>query len=104
MLLGTYGVLLTGPFTSKWLGFNKDVQPYPYDPERAKKLLADAGQSKLEFDWNIPSGVFLKDREVAEAPANQLSTIGVKMNLRQTERAKLQQDFNAGNFQLTSVA
>ncbi len=103
-LLGKYGTLLTGPFTSKWMGFNKDVQAYPYDQERAKKLLAEAGASNLEFEWNVTNGVFLKDREVSEALSNQLGRIGLKMNLRQTERAKLQQDFNAGNFQLTSVA
>lgn len=103
-IVGKYGTVLTGPFTSKWMGYNSAVQAYPYDPEQAKKLLAEAGQSNLEFEWNITNGVFLKDREVAEALASQLSKIGVKMNLRPTERAKLQQDFNTGNFQLTSVA
>jgi peptide/nickel transport system substrate-binding protein len=103
-VVGKYGTQLAGPFTSKWMGYDPNVQAYPYDPDQAKDLLSQAGQSSLEFDWNITNGVFLKDREVAEALANQLSKIGVKMNLRVTERAKLQEDFNAGNFQLTSVA
>ncbi|MFT3851446.1 MAG: ABC transporter substrate-binding protein [Ilumatobacteraceae bacterium] len=29
------------------LGYRSDLQPYPYDPEGAKKLLADSGNSKL---------------------------------------------------------
>jgi peptide/nickel transport system substrate-binding protein len=103
-VVGQNGTLLTGPFTSKWFGFNSSVEAYPYDQAKARQLLADAGVSNLEFDWNITSGVFLKDKEVAEALAAQLSRIGVKMNPRITERAKLQQDFNAGNFQMTSVA
>lgn len=103
-VVGKYGTLLAGPFTSKWMGFDQALQPYPYDQAKARDLLAQAGQTQLEFDWNITSGVFLKDKEVAEALASQLSKIGVKMNLQVTERAKLQQDFNSGNFQLTSVA
>ncbi|MBW3632916.1 MAG: ABC transporter substrate-binding protein [Chloroflexi bacterium] len=103
-LLGEYGTLLTGPFTSIWLGFNPEVEAYPYDPEKARQLLAEAGQENLEFTWNITDGVFIGDREVAEALANQLRQIGVTMNLQVTERAKLQEDHQAGNFQLTSVA
>jgi peptide/nickel transport system substrate-binding protein len=103
-IVGKYGTLLTGPFTPKWFGFNQDVQPYPYDPDKAKQLLADAGKSNLEFVWNITSGVFLKDKDVAEALAAQLGKIGVKMNLQPTDRAKLQQDHDAGNFEMTSVA
>ena len=103
-LLGEYGTLLTGPLTSLWFGFNPEVEPYPYDPEQAKALLAEAGQEALEFTWNITDGVFLGDREVAEALASQLRQIGVTMNLQVTERAKIQEDHQASNFQLTSVA
>jgi len=103
-LLGAYGTLLTGPFTSIWLGFNPEVEAYPYDPEKAKQLLAEAGYENLEFTWNITDGVFLGDREVAEALANQLRQIGVTMNLQVTERAKIQEDHQTSNFQLTSVA
>ena len=103
-LLGAYGTMLTGPFTSVWVGFNPDVEAYPYDPERAQELLVEAGQEGLEFTWNITDGVFLGDREVAEALANQLREIGVTMNLQVTERAKLQEDHRSGSFQLTSVA
>ncbi len=103
-LLGEYGTLLSGPFTPVWLGHNPDVDPYPYDPEKAKALLAEAGQENLEFTWTITDGVFLGDREVAEALANQLRQIGVTMNLQVTERAKLQEDHRAGAYQLTSAA
>ena len=103
-LLGDYGTLLTGPLTSAWFGFNPEVEPYPYDPEQAKALLAEAGQENLEFTWNITDGIFLGDREVAEVLANQLREIGVTMNAQVTERATIQEDHRAGNYQLTSVA
>src|SRR5690606_36819910 len=64
----------------------------------------EAGYDTLEFSWNITDGVFLGDREVAEALANQLRQIGVTMNLQVTERAKIQEDHQTSNFQLTSVA
>lgn len=33
-LLGEYGTLMSGTFTSKWFGYNPAVAPYPHDPER----------------------------------------------------------------------
>jgi peptide/nickel transport system substrate-binding protein len=80
------------------------VKPYTYDPDRAKRLLKEAGYPNgLEFTWDITNGVFLKDKDLAEYVANQLSKVGIKATLRVTERAKIQTDFTSGNFEMTSV-
>jgi len=105
-VLGGRGVVLAGPFTSAWLGFDPAVKPYPYDPGRAKQLLAEAGHPQgFETTWSVSSGVFLKDTEIAEAVAGQLRQVGVRVKLVPTERAKIQKDAQEGTFQgMTSVA
>jgi peptide/nickel transport system substrate-binding protein len=58
---------------------NPDIKPYKYNPEKAKKLLAEA---KFPMDEEIsiytPSGRYVKDVEVAEAVAGFLRDIGLK--------------------------
>jgi peptide/nickel transport system substrate-binding protein len=60
-------------------GYNPDVKPYNYDPEAAKKLLAEAGYPNgFEITFNFPNGRYLKDKEIGEAIASQWADIGVK--------------------------
>jgi peptide/nickel transport system substrate-binding protein len=105
-VLGGRGVVLAGPFTPPWLGFDPAVSPYPYDVARARQLLAEAGHPQgFETTWAISSGIFLKDSEIAEAIAGQLRQVGVRVKLAPTERAKIQKDAQEGTFQgMTSVA
>jgi peptide/nickel transport system substrate-binding protein len=67
------------PLTPVMFGYDANVKPYPYDPERAKKLLADAGFPQgISITLNAPSGRYLKDKEVAEAISGQLAKVGIK--------------------------
>lgn len=67
-------------------GYPKAIQPYPYDPAKAKQLLSDAG---YPTGFKIPlvsrSGRYLKDREVVEAVAGYLGKVGVQVELRFVE-------------------
>jgi len=73
------GGAVGGPLTPVMLGFAPDVKPYPYDPERAKRLLAEAGFPQgISLTLNSPNGRYLKDKEVNEAISGQLSKIGVR--------------------------
>jgi peptide/nickel transport system substrate-binding protein len=105
-VLGGRGVVLAGPFTSAWLGYDPAVRPFAHDPGRAKQLLAEAGYAQgFDTTWSISSGVFLKDTEIAEAAAGQLRQIGVRVKVVPTERSTLQKDMVEGTFQgLTSIA
>ncbi|MEN9538003.1 MAG: hypothetical protein RLZZ126_238, partial [Pseudomonadota bacterium] len=54
----------------------------PYDPEGAKKLLAEAGYpSGFEVTMNCPNDRYVNDGEICQAVASQLARIGVKINL-----------------------
>ena len=105
-VLGNRGIVMAGPFTPAWLGYDPSVKPFPYDPTRAKQLLAEAGYPQgLDTTWSISSGVFLKDTEIAEAVAGQLRQVGIRVKLVPTERAKIQKDAQENTFQgITSVA
>jgi peptide/nickel transport system substrate-binding protein len=53
-------------------GYNDDVEAYPYDLDKAKQLLADAGQSNLELKFAYPTGV---SRPYMPAPEDTFAVI-----------------------------
>ncbi|MCL4459704.1 MAG: ABC transporter substrate-binding protein [Chloroflexi bacterium] len=85
LLLGQ-GYRIASPLTPLFFGYNPEVKPYPYDPERAKKLLAEAGYPNgFEVNFDTSVGRYLMDKEVAEAVAGYLAKVGVKANLKVLE-------------------
>jgi len=67
------------PLPSGVFGFHTGLTPYPYDPERAKKLLAEAGATGATFNFGAPNGRYLMDKQVGEAIAGYLDAIGLKV-------------------------
>lgn len=61
------------------VGFDPTLKPYPYDPDKAKSLLKDAGMPN-GVDVNIwfIQGRYMKDSEVAQAVAQQLTKVGIR--------------------------
>ena len=57
----------------------------PYDPDAAKKLLAEAGYPNgFEVGMNCPNDRYVNDGKICEAVAANLARVGIKVNL-QTE-------------------
>lgn len=55
----------------------------PYDPDAAKKLLADAGYPNgFEVALNCPNDRYVNDGAICQAVAANLARIGVKINLQ----------------------
>jgi peptide/nickel transport system substrate-binding protein len=80
------GVLLGSPLTDKHFGYDPSVKPYDYNPEKAKKLLAEAGYAKgFDFTINSPTGRYLNDKEMAEAVAGDLRKIGINATVKTHE-------------------
>ena len=109
------GQIVTGPFYVEGPDYNHDVQPYPYDPERATALLSEAGWSdhdgdgildkdgqQFSFEFLIPSG-----RRFAE----QLATIikedyrkaGIQVEIRKLEWALFTQKLNDHSFDAVTL-
>ena len=56
--------------------------PYPFDPDRARKLLTDAGfPSLLDFPLVAPRGRFPGDDALAQEVQRQLQAVGVRARL-----------------------
>jgi peptide/nickel transport system substrate-binding protein len=67
-------------------GYDPQLKPIKQDLARARKLLADAGHpSGLELTLNSPQGRYVRDKEVAEAVAGQLTKAGIKTQLKTFE-------------------
>lgn len=63
-------------------GFQPDMKRLPYDPEAAKKLLAEAGYpSGFEVSLNCPNDRYVNDARICQAVAANLARINVKVNL-----------------------
>ncbi len=72
--------------TSMHFGFDPGLKPIKQDPAKTKKLLAEAGfPNGLEITLNAPQGRYVRDKEVAEAAAGQLTKAGIRTTLRTHE-------------------
>jgi peptide/nickel transport system substrate-binding protein len=64
------------------LGYDDSVQPYPYDPEKAKALLAEAGYGDgFQISMGCPADGYVNINEVCLAIQRDLGAIGVEVNL-----------------------
>lgn len=72
--------VMDAPMAKPLLGYCQ-TGPYPYDPEKAKQLLQEAGATNLELKFVTPTGRYLQDYQAAQAIANFLQEVGVKTSL-----------------------
>ena len=67
-------------------GYDAGLKPIKQDLAKTKKLLADAGHPNgIEIVLNGPQGRYVRDKEVAEVVAGQLTKAGIKTTLRTFE-------------------
>ena len=67
-------------------GYDAGLKPMKQDLAKTKKLLAEAGYGGgLDLTLNSPQGRYVRDKEVAEAVAGQLTKAGIKTTLRTFE-------------------
>ena len=72
--------------SSQYWGFNPDLEAYPYDPAKAKALLADAGYPNgFDIRMSVPRGRYMNDAEIGQALAGQLEDIGVNVKVETRE-------------------
>jgi peptide/nickel transport system substrate-binding protein len=65
---------------------NPELTPWPYDPDLARELLAEAGHSEgFTTTLRTPAGVYYQDVAVVEAIAQQLGEIGVTVEVEKAD-------------------
>ena len=63
-------------------GATKDMPVEKYDPEAAKKLLAEAGYPNgFEVTLGSPNDRYINDEKIAQAVAQMLTRVGIKTNV-----------------------
>ncbi len=76
-------IRLGSPLTKYHFGYDPAIKPYDYNPEIAKKLLAEAGYDKgIDFVINSSNGRYLNDKDIAEAVAGDLRKAGIKASVK----------------------
>ena len=72
--------------TDKHFGFDPGLKPIKQDLARTKQLLVEAGLAGgVEMTLNAPQGRYVRDKEVAEAIAGQLTKAGIRTTLKTFE-------------------
>jgi peptide/nickel transport system substrate-binding protein len=82
---------------NQW-AYEPNSADYKYDPDRARRLLAEAGKSSLKI--SLKTSTVSVTRKIGEAIQEQMRRVGVDVELQSLEQQKLNQDLSEGNFQL----
>jgi peptide/nickel transport system substrate-binding protein len=84
-----FGEMANGQiYSDLTLGFDPNIKDYPFDLEKAKQLVKEAGVEGQEFViTGATANRWLKDREIMEAVGAMISKTGLKANVKLVELA-----------------
>ena len=85
------------PLAFGTFGLDESIEPYPFDPERARALLAEAGYPDgIRFELDAPTGRYAQDQETAEALVGQWAQAGITVDLNINEWSVQLTKYRAG--------
>ncbi len=88
-LFDGYGRPTTGFVTPDNFAYDESLEPYGYDPEKAKKLMEEAGYGKgFKIGFACPSGAYTNFEQVCEAIQGFLGAINIETDLSLMESGK----------------
>jgi len=95
-----------GQAASGWLnpqtpGYDDTAEAFPYDVDKAKSLLAEAGVSDLSLTASVRVGL---DQKIMVAVQGYWSAIGVNLAVNTSDAGVWASDWAAGNLQITALA
>jgi peptide/nickel transport system substrate-binding protein len=98
LLLG-YGRPVDSPIPPGLVG-HANLGQKPYDPEKARQILKQAGYQSLAIDFVLMKDLYPKQLEIAQAVAAMLGDVGIKVNVRNLEIATAREARSAGNYDI----
>jgi peptide/nickel transport system substrate-binding protein len=110
-LLKGLGTPASGVLSPLNWAFESAVDQWPYDPEKAKRLLDEAGFRDPDGDGPLPrfrlsfktTNIDLRKR-IAEALKDQLQRVGIELEIRTYEWGTFYSDIKKGDFHLYTLA
>lgn len=85
-LLNGMGTRTALTLPTNGFGYDSAWEPYEFNPEKAKELLAEAGYPEgFEIPFISRKGRYMKDAEIVEATAGFLAKVGIKANIQYLE-------------------
>jgi peptide/nickel transport system substrate-binding protein len=94
-LYGGYAKLANAQIcTDAVFGYSRKVTDFPYDPDKAKKLLQEANAVGVKIRMNATRGQYTNDAEAAEAIAGMLNAVGFDVDLN----IPIYSEFRAAHF------
>lgn len=114
-ILFDLGTIVTNPFYINSPEYDKSIEPYSYDPGKARALLEEAGWVdhdgdgirdkdgvKFEFEFLIPNGSETGDK-ISTILKEELDKVGIQMNIRNTEWAVFTTRLNERKFDAVTL-
>jgi peptide/nickel transport system substrate-binding protein len=114
-LLFGLGKIVTGPFYIFGKAYNEKIKPWPYDPQRARQLLTEAGWidhdgdgiidkdgTEFSFTFMLSSGSKFGER-LASLLKEDFSKVGIEMDINRFEWAVYLDKIQSRNFDATSL-
>jgi peptide/nickel transport system substrate-binding protein len=91
-MLSPYVIIATQEMVPSISGHNPDLKPWPYDPERARKLIQEARAAGAPVDKEIMlyarSGHYAGQDEVLQSMIQMWQKVGMNIKLRMMENAQ----------------
>jgi peptide/nickel transport system substrate-binding protein len=101
-LYASLAVTMTSPLPEAQWGFDQSLKGYPYDPVKAKQLLAAAGVKpglKIELlSYNTPRGYNPAGADLAVALQGYLNKIGIEADVRKLDMGAFLATVRSGNY------
>lgn len=74
-VLQGFGAKTSQPTLEPFFGYDSELDPFPYDPEEAERLVEESGHAGASITLHTPAGRYLKDLQIARAVANMIDEL-----------------------------
>lgn len=78
-------IILGGELLPGMAAYKPPLQPYPYDPAKAKELLAAAGYHGQQIRLDVPLGRVARSQDLGQMIAAQLQAVGMNVRINEVE-------------------
>jgi peptide/nickel transport system substrate-binding protein len=90
------GKPFSGGLADTDFGYNTALKPYPYDPAKAKQLLAEAGRpTGIDVTLHAGYGTMVNDKALVESIADMWAKVGIRAKVEMMEMGARQRMLNA---------